>query len=62
MTFYLRVYVSREPQLSLTDSKRFGEFESVVRSEFQARNGESKGSGVSRPEGYNIPFGVLDQH
>ena len=43
-TFYLWVYMLRDPKFWLTDPKFCGEFESELRSGFRARNGELKGS------------------
>ena len=55
-TFYLWVYMLRDPMFRLADPKFCGKFESELRSGFRARNGELKGSGVLGMEGDNSPF------
>ena len=49
-------YMPRVPKLGPTDPKFCRELKSEVRSGFQARNGELKGSGVLGSESDNSPF------
>ena len=56
MTFYLWIYMPRDPEFWPTDPKFYGQFECNLRSGFWAWNGELKGPGVSGSEGENSPF------
>ena len=56
LTFYLWVYMPRDPKFGPTDPKFCGDFESDLRSGFRSRNGDLKGSGVSGSEGNNSPL------
>ena len=56
LTFYLCVYMTRDPKFGPTNHEFCGEFESELRSGFRARDGELKCSGVFESEGDNSPL------